>query len=197
VGNRQENLSFSILILGSVFSDHVVFDGDTIIRKADNVKEFHWCLTRLVQWCYIWQLTISTKKCNVLCCGSMIEGSACLVDGSTIIVLPSTDRPMPSIILPQHNTLHTICTTKCVRDVGVLDDSDLKFTEHINIVLLAVGMSVVIWYYGVLCREIKATSSWDDSQHTCAHYYRVRFPGLPVSGLQTPRQNWGNTMPIY
>ena len=80
----------------------------TVIKKSDDVEEFRWCLTRLVEWSHVWQLSISSKKCNVMCCGSVMEGSSVLIDGSAVSV------------------------TKCVRDLGVLVDCDLKFTEHIS-----------------------------------------------------------------
>ena len=63
--------------------------------------------TPLVTWSHKWQLYISSKKCNLLYCGS-IDGPDVLIDGSVI------------------------CKAHYVRDLGVLVDPQLKFMAHIN-----------------------------------------------------------------
>jgi len=57
-----------------------------------------------------WQLTISTKKCAIL-------------NIHRKHTVPSRDYSLAECIIPTHNA---------VKDLGVMVDSDLKFTLHIN-----------------------------------------------------------------
>ena len=74
----------------------------TVIDSAEDVTQFQRHLDALVTWSHKWQLYISSKKCNLLYCGS-IDGPDVLIDGSVI------------------------CKAHCVRDLGVLVDPQLKF----------------------------------------------------------------------
>jgi len=38
----------------------------TVIKKAADIEDFQWYLTRLAEWPHEWQLKISSKKCNVV-----------------------------------------------------------------------------------------------------------------------------------
>jgi len=67
-------------------------------------------LDALTRWSRDWQLTISTKKCAIL----NIHRKP---------TVPSRDYSLAECIIPTHNA---------VKDLGVMVDSDLKCTLHIN-----------------------------------------------------------------
>lgn len=66
------------------------------------------CLNSLVVYCHTWQLRVATQKCSVLHIGTT---NPCLPFTLDTVVLPKVD---------------------CIRDLGVLVDTKLTFSQHID-----------------------------------------------------------------
>lgn len=80
----------------------------SIVESPIDSKTMQDALNMLFKWADTWQLGISYKKCSALPVGS-----------------PNLDRVFAF-------GSNTVANVSCVRDLGVLIDSNLSFAEHIS-----------------------------------------------------------------
>ena len=100
---------FSIIkypVTGKLYADDLKIYTNT---STDNLTALQECLNAIHEWASVWQLTISFNKCQSLCVGRFNSvNSLCHIDNRCLAV------------------------SQLVSDLGVLVDSDLKFSAHVD-----------------------------------------------------------------